>query len=225
MPSVKIPKKKTENDMTPFVDIAFLILSFFIMATKMKPPEPVEITTPNSVSTDKLPENDAVLVEMDGTGRVFFSMLADANPEAKRYVIENVNSNRNLGLTEAEMNNFVRGAAIGMPFNGLKSFLSRTEDQQKGITQPGIPVKDSASNELYFWVNAAIKGFQGRRINYLIKADNNAKYPDFKRVVEAFKRNDVYKFQLVTNPEEAPIGTDLFKTRQTAGGGTPAASK
>ncbi|MEI9810377.1 MAG: biopolymer transporter ExbD [Bacteroidota bacterium] len=32
--------------MTPFVDIAFLILSFFIMATKFKPPEPVAITTP-----------------------------------------------------------------------------------------------------------------------------------------------------------------------------------
>jgi biopolymer transport protein ExbD len=195
------------------------------MATKMKPPEPVEITTPNSVSTDKLPENDAVLVEMDGTGRVFFSMLADANPEAKRYVIENVNSNRNLGLSEAEMNSFVRGTGIGMPFNGLKSYLSRTEDQRKGITQPGIPVKDSANNELYFWVNAAIKGFQGRKINYLIKADNNAKYPDFKRVVEAFKRNDVYKFQLVTNPEEAPIGSDLFKTKQAASGGAPAASK
>ncbi|HRO70510.1 MAG TPA: biopolymer transporter ExbD, partial [Chitinophagaceae bacterium] len=41
--------------MTPFVDIAFLILSFFIMATKFKPPEPVEITTPNSVSAGELP--------------------------------------------------------------------------------------------------------------------------------------------------------------------------
>ncbi|HRF18171.1 MAG TPA: biopolymer transporter ExbD, partial [Chitinophagaceae bacterium] len=43
MPSVKIPRKSTDTDMTPFVDIAFLILSFFIMATKFKPPEPVEI--------------------------------------------------------------------------------------------------------------------------------------------------------------------------------------
>jgi len=220
MPSVKIPKKSTDNDMTPFVDIAFLILSFFIMATKMKPPEPVEITTPNSVSTDKLPENDAILVEMDATGRVFFTMLADANPEAKRYVIENINSNRNLGLSEAEMNNYVRAQSVGMPFTQLKSFLSKPEDQQKGITQPGIPVKDSANNELYFWVNAAIKGFQGRKVNYLIKADSEAKYPDFKRVIEAFKRNDVYKFQLVTNPEEAPVGTELFKTRQAAGGTT-----
>jgi biopolymer transport protein ExbD len=54
MPSVKIPKKSTDTDMTPFVDVAFLILSFFMLATKFKPPEPVEITTPNSVSTDKL---------------------------------------------------------------------------------------------------------------------------------------------------------------------------
>src|SRR6476661_8417194 len=108
MPSVKIPRKSTENDMTPFVDIAFLILSFFIMATKMKPPEPVSITTPNSVSTDKLPENDALLVEMDAKGRVFFSMLADANPEAKRYVIDNINQTKNLGLTPSEINSFVK---------------------------------------------------------------------------------------------------------------------
>ena len=64
MPSVKLPRKSTDTDMTPFVDVAFLILSFFMLATKFKPPEPVEITTPNSVSTKELPANDAVLVEI-----------------------------------------------------------------------------------------------------------------------------------------------------------------
>ena len=54
MPSAKIPRRSTDTDMTPFVDIAFLILSFFIMATKFKPPEPVEITTPGSVLSQKL---------------------------------------------------------------------------------------------------------------------------------------------------------------------------
>lgn len=217
MPSVKIPRKSTENDMTPFVDIAFLILSFFIMATKMKPPEPVEITTPNSVSTDKLPENDALLVEMDGKGRVFFSLLAEANPEAKKYVIDNINQTRNLGLTPAEINNYVKGEAVGVPIAQLKSYLAMTPDQQKKVNVPGIPIQDSASNELYYWINAGIKGFQGRKINYLIKADNNAKYPQFKNVLDAFKRNDIYKFQLVTSPEDAPVGTDLYKTRSTGG--------
>ena len=211
--------------MTPFVDIAFLILSFFIMATKMKPPEPVSITTPNSVSTDKLPENDALLVEMDANGRVFFSMLAEANPEAKKYVIDNINQTRNLGLTESEINNFVKGQAIGVPFTQLKSYLSLPADKQKtaASTVAGIPIKDSASNELYYWINAGIKGFQGRRINYLIKADNNSKYPQFKNVLDAFKRNDIYKFQLVTSPEDAPIGTDLYKKR--SGGGSSSTAK
>ena len=62
MPSVKIPKKSTNVDMTPFVDVAFLILTFFIMATKFKPPSPVEVTTPSSVSADKYPDNDAVMI-------------------------------------------------------------------------------------------------------------------------------------------------------------------
>src|SRR5919199_1826975 len=112
MPSVKIPRKSADTDMTPFVDIAFLILSFFIMATKMKPPEPVEITTPNSVSTKELPANDAILVDIDKQGRVFFSMQAEKNPGIKYDLIKNMNTTRNLGLTEAEMKNFIKTDAV-----------------------------------------------------------------------------------------------------------------
>ena len=84
MPSVKLPKKSTDTDMTPFVDIAFLILSFFIMATKFKPPEPVEIKTPASVLSQKLPENNAVLITIDSSNRVFFSVLSDKDESNSR---------------------------------------------------------------------------------------------------------------------------------------------
>ncbi len=216
MPSVKIPKRNTENDMTPFVDIAFLILSFFIMATKMKPPEPVEITTPNSVSTKELPANDAIMVEMDGTGRVFFSMLAENDPQSKLTVIRNLNTNKNLGLTEAEMQNYVRTYSVGVPFTGLKQLLSMPADKQKDLKQPGIPIRDTLNNELTTWIRDAVTAMSGRKLNYLVKADNNAKYTDFKNVLTAFKKNDIYKFQLVTNPEDVPMGTDLFKSRNAA---------
>lgn len=227
MPSVKIPRKSTENDMTPFVDIAFLILSFFIMATKMKPPEPVEVTTPNSVSTEKLPENDAVLVLLDKEGKVYFSMLADNDPEAKRSVISNLNTTRNLGLTDAEMNNFVKNPMVGVPFAQLKQVLSKTQEQLKNVKQPGIPVMDSANNELTIWVRDAVTAMSGRKLNYLIRGDNSAKYPAFKNVLEAFKKNDIYKFQLVTSPEDAPAGTELFRMRnqQQQGGGATQTSK
>ncbi len=214
MPSVKIPRKSTDFDMTPFVDVAFLILSFFMLVTKFKPPEPVEITTPNSVSTIKLPEDDAILVEIAPDGRIFFSMLAESKPALKYKVIENLNKTRNLGLTEAEMQNYVRSHSVGVPFNQLKGLLSRPLDTHKDIAQPGIPVLDSATNELFYWVRDAVSAFQGNKINYLIKGDNAAKYPAFKQVIEAFKRNDLYKFQLVTSPESAPIGTALYVERE-----------
>lgn len=217
MPSIKIPRKSADTDMTPFVDVAFLILSFFMLATKFKPPEPVEITTPNSVSTKDITDADALLVEFDQKGRVFFTVNQKKQTKdnnVKMQIIQNLNTTRNLGLTPAEMQNFARGGAIGVPFSQLKSLLKNDPIEQAKISQPGIPVKDSASNELYYWVRDAVSVFKGSRLNYFVKGDNGAKYPDFKRVLEAFKRNDIYKFQLVTSPEEAPAGTELDKERR-----------
>lgn len=221
MPSVKIPRKSSDTDMTPFVDVAFLILSFFMLATKFKPPEVVEIKTPNSVSTKALPENDAILVVLDSSGRVFFSMLAEKDPTLKYSVIKNMNDTRSLGLSEAEMKNFVKTAAIGVPISNLKQLLAIPAEEQAKVKQSGIPIKDSASNELFYWIRDAYSAFSGHKINFLIKGDNNAKYPQFKEILNAFKRNDIYKFQLVTAGEDAPEGTELYKERkgQTAAGG------
>jgi len=211
--------------MTPFVDVAFLILSFFMLATKFKPPEVVEIKTPNSVSTKALPETDAILVVLDSAGRVFFSMLAEKDPTLKYTVIKNVNDTRGLGLTEPEMKNFVKTAAIWVPFTGLKQLLGIPAEEQAKVKQPGIPIKDSASNELFYWIRDAYSAFSGRKINFLIKGDNNAKYPQFKEILNAFKRNDIYKFQLVTAAEDAPEGTELYKERKAQGVVPGAANK
>ena len=213
MPSVHIPKKSTFVDMTPFVDVAFLILTFFIMATKFKPPEPVEITPPNSVSTKELPENDAILITLDSAGRVYFSMLTEKEPLKKYEVVKNLNSTRNLGLTEAEMQNFIKTHSIGVPFSQLKSLLAIPQEEQGNVKQPGIPL-DTLGGELVYWIRDAVSVFAGRKINYLVKGDNHAKYPAFKMVLGAFKRNDIYKFNLVTMQEDAPMGTDLWKSNQ-----------
>lgn len=212
MPSVKIPKKSTTVDMTPFVDVAFLILTFFIMATKFKPAEPVEIKTPSSVSTKDLPDSDALMVIFDSTGRVFFSVLAEKDPMVKYNVIKHMNETRNLGLSENEMKNFVKTPAIGVPFASLKQLLAVPAEEHGSVKQPGIPL-DSLGGELFYWVRDAVGQFTGKQLKYLVKGDNNAKYPNFKMVLGAFKRNDIYKFNLITMLEDAPVGTDLYKSR------------
>src|SRR4026209_208185 len=219
MPSVKIPKKSTFVDMTPFVDVAFLILTFFIMATKFKPEEPVEIKTPNSVSTKELPESDALQVTFDSTGRVFFSVLSEKDPKVKYNVIKHMNDTRNLGLTDAEMKNFVKAPAIDVPFTGLKQLLGVPAEDHKNVKQPGIPL-DTLGGELYYWIRDAVATFSGKQLKYLIKGDNEAKYPAFKQVLNAFKKNEIFKFQMITMLEDAPAGSELaiIRNRQKSEG-------
>ena len=215
MPSVKVPRKSTDFDMTPFVDVAFLILSFFMLATKFKPPEPVTITTPHSVSSDKLKEQDAIQVEFDSSGRVFFTMNVkkSVDESLKQDLISRINQAKNLGLTPTEMKNFAKNTTVGVPFSGLKSLLDVDPVQRQNVRQTGIPV-DSTNNELTVWINNAITTFQGHTINYMIKGDNNAKYPSFKGVMDALRANDQYKYQLITDPKSVPAGTDLYVSRQ-----------
>lgn len=221
MPSVKIPKKSTDNDMTPFVDVAFLILSFFMLATKFKPEEAVEVQTPSSVSADAVPEKDVFTVSVDKDGRAFVSM---DNPEFRQMLIENINKTRNLGLSPKEMKNFIDAPSVGVPFAQLKGLLSRTPEEMKNVKQDGVPAADSTGGELFFWVRDALSVYSGRKLNFLIKADNNTKYPAFKNVLAAFKKNDQNKFLLITAPEDAPVGTPLYDTRaKQLSGGKPAA--
>jgi biopolymer transport protein ExbD len=211
MPSVKMPKKSTDTDMTPFVDIAFLILSFFIMATKFKPPEPVQITTPNSVSSQELPENDAVLITIDSTNRVFFSVLSEKMKAIPDQVIQKLNTLRTLNLSPAQMANFRKTTAVGMPFTGLGSLLEVPAEDQGKFNQTGIPVLDTANNELYWWIYASKEVFSDnkRPLKYLIKGDGGSKYPAFEAVIAALKKNDEFKYNLVTSLENAPTGSAL----------------
>ncbi len=51
----------------------------------------------------------------------------------------------------------------------------------------------------------------GQSLNYLIKGDDAAKYPTFSQVIDAFKKNDQYKYYLVTSSKNVPEGSELYK--------------
>jgi hypothetical protein len=103
---------------------------------------------------------------------------------------------------------------IGLPFNQLKSALSMSTLPDPA-DMPGIPVKDSASNELVDWLRSVTNVYAGGDQNelqdmLLIKGDNEALYPVFKNIKSAFKRNQIYKFRIVTNGQPVPIGSELY---------------
>lgn len=211
MPSVKMPRKSTDTDMTPFVDIAFLILSFFMLATKFKPPEPVKITTPGSVLSAKLPDSNAVLITIDSSNKVYFTVLSEKDKSIYDQVIQGINRSRNLNLTPAEMANYRMTYMVGVPFGGLKQLLNASAEEQKNLAQPGIPVMDSTNNELVWWIAESKNAFAGQTLKYLIKGDGNAKYPAFEAVIAALKKNGELKYNLVTALEDVPANSELDK--------------
>jgi biopolymer transport protein ExbD len=218
MGRAKLPRKSTNIDMTAMCDVAFLLLSFFILATKFKPPEALSVVTPSSVSTKVAPEKDVVLVTIDKDGKVYLS-LSDNNMAEKKEMIESINTSKNIGLTPAEKANFVAipNAYIGAPFSQLKSYLDKNPADLAHVVKPGIPAVDSTNNEMIDWFKAAADAFQGKKMNILVKGDDASKYPSLQGVIIALKKNDLMKFQVVTSPVPPPIGSELYNTQQATG--------
>jgi biopolymer transport protein ExbD len=211
MPKVKVPRKSTSIDMTAMCDVAFLLLAFFILTTEFKPDEALTVTTPKSVSTVAAEQKDVVLITLDKDGKVYFSVSDDAGDE-KEQILDAVAQLKGLTLTEQERKSFQRSAAfVGVPFAQLKSYLQLPADQAAKYNSPGIPVQDTVNNELATWMRAAATAFQGKKMNLLVKGDNEAKYPAFKGVIDAFKKNEIFKFQMITDPEGVPQGTELWR--------------
>jgi len=74
MPKIKIRRVGIRIDMTPLVDIAFLLLTFFMMTTQFKPLEEVEIVLPSSHSEFKLPESNVMTLNLSKDGRIFLGL-------------------------------------------------------------------------------------------------------------------------------------------------------
>jgi biopolymer transport protein ExbD len=215
MGRAKIPRKSTNIDMTAMCDVAFLLLSFFILATKTKPPEAVSVVTPTSVST-KVVSDEAIIVTLAKDGKVFL-MLSDR--KHKDAIIDDINKTKALGLTAAEIAKLKKQDFIGMPFNKLKSFLQLSESITPA-KMDGIP-SDSTNNELADWIKSVSNAYAGESIdnlNLLVKGDNLAKYPAFKNVKNAFKKSEIFKFKIVTNPEGIPADSELGKNPPKAEG-------
>jgi biopolymer transport protein ExbD len=68
MPKFKPHRAGVRIDMTPLVDVAFLLLTFFMLTTQFKPQEEVTITLPSSHSEFKLPESDVMMISIAKEG-------------------------------------------------------------------------------------------------------------------------------------------------------------
>lgn len=74
MPKIKKARVGIKMDMTPMVDVAFLLLTFFMLTTQFRPTEEVQIDLPMSHSAVKLPESDVMIITISKEGQILLGL-------------------------------------------------------------------------------------------------------------------------------------------------------
>ncbi|WP_026706117.1 ExbD/TolR family protein [Flavobacterium soli] len=198
MAKVKMSKKATAIDMTAMCDVAFLLLTFFILTATAKQPEPLPVETPSSTVQVKLPETDLAIITIGDSGKVFFGVKA---PDVRIRTLEAISDEYKISFTDEEKKRFSLMEEFGVPVNQLRTLiaLSASERNQKGL-QSGIP-HDSLNNQLEKWVKAARNAnaeVNEKQLNFAIKGDAKEQYPEIKKIMDILQKQKVNKFNLVT---------------------------
>ena len=200
MGKVRPKKHAPHTDMTAMTDVAFLLLTFFIMTATFKSNE-AEITTPSSISQIKVPDDHIMVISIDKAGKVFFGV--DAKP-IRAAMLDNIGQAKGITFTDIEKAKFSLQTSFGFPLNQLKPWLNMSKEQMPQVSQPGIPVDSTGASELADWVYAARKADNQLRI--ALKGDNLSKFPVFKDVLANLQSQNINKFNLITGSEQAPAG-------------------
>lgn len=204
MPAVKIKRASSSVDMTAMTDVAFLLLTFFILTAQFRAQDAATIETPSSISGIKVPDKNIMTIGLDREGKVYFGI---DNQQERIEMLENIGAAKGITFTPKEKKEFALMSNFGMPIAQLKSYLNLPKEQQAKIKQPGIPTDSTGAaptNELKEWVYNSRKANNDLRI--ALKGDNLAKFPAFKDVLATLQAQNINKFNLITGTEAPPAG-------------------
>ena len=154
MPKVKPKRKNPSIDMTAMVDVAFLLLTFFIMSAKFKASDKVLVDTPTSISTSELKDKNLFIITVDKSGMV----VVGVSQETRKGMLEKMIETYSLPVSEEGMTFFANQPSFGVPLAEFGNWLGTKDlDKIKEYPYHGIPVNTERGqvNELKEWINAA----------------------------------------------------------------------
>jgi biopolymer transport protein ExbD len=208
MPKNKPKRSAPTIDMTAMCDVAFLLLTFFMLTAKAKPAETVVIDTPSSISETKLPDAGILTVLIGSDGKIFLDM---AGQHTRLTLIDDVNSRYQLGLNDEEKKKFANLGSFGVSHSQLKKYLDLPASERSAFPSTGIPVDtaDVNKSELADWIhNARLAQFRMKQEGkvkdeyvMIVKADKDTPYPAVQKVINTLTDINVNKFNLITSME------------------------
>ena len=196
MAKIKMKKKSTSTDMTAMCDVAFLLLTFFILTATAKVPEALPVDTPASTVQTKLPETDLATITI-GKGKVFFDLKGR---EVRKRALQLMGQKYNVTFTQDEMDKFALMEGFGVPIQSLSQIIAMKSADRNKVEQPGVP-KDSLDNQLKEWIyNSRIANIEtnDKELQIAIKGDAKEEYPAVKKVMDILQDQKINSFSLVT---------------------------
>jgi biopolymer transport protein ExbD len=209
MGKIKIAVKTPRIDMTPMVDLFFLLLVFFILTATFRPEEAAPIDTPKSTSQTPIPDNHLVTILVSKDDKVFFNVDngSDSTEHIRAKVLQAIGSNYQIKFTPKEIKKFEGLASFGLPAAKLKDFLNAPDAKTREGMQVGIPI-DSLDNQLMMWIRFART--YNNDLEFAIKGDGAANYPVIKKVIAVLQDNNVNKFNLTTDLKAVELPSDFI---------------
>jgi biopolymer transport protein ExbD len=194
MSKIKVARKSTRIDMTAMSDVTVLLLTFFMLTSTFVKKEPIQVTTPSSVSEIKIPETNIIQILIEPTGKVFLSLDKQGDMAT---TLESVGKEYNITFTPEEIQKFKIQKTFGVPMKNMKGFLAlRSEEQDKILKNYGIP-SDSLNNQFKVWVKSARAANPDLRI--AIKADQFTPYKVIKSVMTSLQDLRENRYNLLTS--------------------------
>ncbi len=138
------PKKRrvgTRIDMTPMVDVAFLLLTFFMLTTQFHPPSEVSVVLPDSHSAIKLPESDVITVSITKDGRIFMGVDSQ-NLRAQLFGPENKLLS-DVPIDKQDLQQKLVQARVANP--KLRTVLKCDRDSEYGLVQDVMDILEKVN--------------------------------------------------------------------------------
>lgn len=196
MAKIKMKKKSTSTDMTAMCDVAFLLLTFFILTATAKVPEALPVDMPSSVAQTKLPDTDLAIITI-GKGKVFFDIKGR---EVRKRTLEGMGAKYGIEFSEDDKTKFALMDDFGVPIAGLKQIIDLKAADRTKAPQPGIPL-DSLDNQLKDWLlisRRATIDLDDKELQIAIKGDAKEEYPQIKKIMDILQDQKINSFNLVT---------------------------